>query len=59
MTVLVVGGGIVGLASAFELAERGADVTLLECGNVGGENSVRTGGGVRAQFGTAVNVRLS
>jgi sarcosine oxidase subunit beta len=56
---LVVGGGIVGLASAYELAKRGADVTLLERGSVGAENSVRTGGGVRAQFGTAVNVRLS
>ena len=59
MTVLVGGGGIVGLASAFELAERGAEVTVLERGSVGAENSVRTGGGVRAQFGTAVNVRLS
>ncbi|WP_247730724.1 NAD(P)/FAD-dependent oxidoreductase [Halovivax limisalsi] len=58
-SALIVGGGIVGLASAFELADRGADVTLLERGSVGAENSVRTGGGVRAQFGTAVNVRLS
>lgn len=59
MTVLVVVVGIVGLTSAYELAERGSDVTLLERGSVGAENSVRTGGGVRAQFGTAVNVRLS
>jgi glycine/D-amino acid oxidase-like deaminating enzyme len=59
MRSLVVGGGVLGLASAYELAEGGADVTLLERGSVGAENSVRTGGGVRAQFGTAVNVRLS
>lgn len=59
MTVLVIGGGIVGLASAYELAKRGSDVTLLERNSVGAENSVRTGGGIRAQFGTEVNVRLS
>lgn len=33
--VLVVGGGVVGLATALELARRGAGVTLLERGRVG------------------------
>ncbi|MCD2204597.1 NAD(P)/FAD-dependent oxidoreductase [Halobacterium sp. KA-6] len=59
MTVIVVGGGIIGLASAYELAERGSNVMLLERNSVGAENSIRTGGGIRAQFGTEINVRLS
>lgn len=59
VTVIVVGGSVVGLASAYYLAERGADVLLLERGTVGAANSVRTGGGIRAQFGTEVNVHLS
>ena len=59
MTVVVVGGGAVGLASALYLADRGADVTLLDRGTIGAENSVRTGGGIRLQFGTRINVRLS
>jgi sarcosine oxidase subunit beta len=59
VTVVVVGGGVVGLASAHSLADRGADVTLLDRDTVGAENSVRTGGGIRSQFGTAVNVALS
>lgn len=59
MTLLVVGSDIVGLAKAYELAERGFDVMLLERGSVGDENAVRTGGGIRSQFGTAVNIRLS
>lgn len=33
--VLVVGGGVIGLALAWELAERGRKVTLLEAGQVG------------------------
>jgi glycine oxidase len=33
--VVVIGGGIVGLASAYELARGGAKVTLLEYGKTG------------------------
>ncbi|WP_132058065.1 NAD(P)/FAD-dependent oxidoreductase [Halorussus amylolyticus] len=59
MQVSVVGGGIIGLASAYYLAERGADVTLYERGSLGSGSTERSAGGIRAQFSTPVNVELS
>jgi sarcosine oxidase subunit beta len=57
--VVVVGGGCIGLASAIALAGRGANVILVERGLPGAANSTLTGGGIRQQFGTELNVRLS
>jgi sarcosine oxidase, subunit beta len=57
--VVVIGGGCVGLASAIALAGRGASVTVLERGLPGAANSTRQGGGIRQQFGTELNIRLS
>jgi sarcosine oxidase subunit beta len=59
MNVAVVGGGIVGLASAYYLADRGADVTVFEKGSLGNGSTERSAGGIRAQFSTPVNVELS
>jgi len=59
MDVLVCGGGIVGLAAAYELADRGADVTLCERGSLGAGSTARAAGGIRSQFSTRVNVELS
>ena len=59
MDVVVVGGGIVGLASAHSLAEAGADVTLCERDALGDASTARSAGGIRSQFSTEVNVRLS
>ncbi|MFW5937602.1 MAG: NAD(P)/FAD-dependent oxidoreductase [Halanaeroarchaeum sp.] len=59
MDVVVVGGGIVGLASAYELARRGATVTVFEKGSLGNGSTERSAGGIRRQFSTPVNVRLS
>lgn len=42
--VLVLGGGVIGLACARELARRGASVRLLERGSVGREASAAAGG---------------
>lgn len=39
MQVLIIGGGIVGTSAALTLAERGADVTVLERGRIAGEAS--------------------
>jgi sarcosine oxidase subunit beta len=57
--VVVVGGGCIGLASAIALADRGAQVILVERGLPGAANSTLTGGGIRQQFGSELNVRLS
>lgn len=59
MRVLVCGGGIVGLAAAHALADRGADVTLCEQGSLGGGSTARSAGGIRSQFSTRINVELS
>ncbi len=57
--MVVVGGGIVGAASAYYLARRGVEVTVLERSSVGAGSTGRAVGGIRAQFSTPVNVRLS
>ncbi|MWV63334.1 FAD-dependent oxidoreductase [Halorubrum sp. JWXQ-INN 858] len=59
MHVVVIGGGIVGLSSAHALVEAGVDVTLLERGSFGAGSTARSAGGIRAQFSTPINVRLS
>jgi sarcosine oxidase subunit beta len=57
--VVVCGGGIVGLAAAYYLGQRGASVTVCEAGSLGSGNTDRSAGGIRAQFSTRVNVALS
>jgi glycine/D-amino acid oxidase-like deaminating enzyme len=47
--VVVVGGGIVGSATAYYLARRGATVVLVERNEIGGEQSGRNWGFVRQQ----------
>jgi sarcosine oxidase subunit beta len=59
--VVIIGGGIVGASVAFHLAERGCtDVLVLEREAEQGLGSTgRATGGVRAQFATAINIRMS
>ena len=60
-SVAVIGGGVVGASVAYHLAARGwRDVVILERGAGPGEGSTgRATGGFRAQYATAMNVRLS
>ena len=51
-SVLVIGGGIIGCASALELARRGCRVTVLERGTPGGEAS-SAAAGLLAPFGSS------
>src|SRR5207248_11708963 len=58
--VIVVGGGVVGLCTACELARRGLRrVAVLERGACGQGATAKATGGIRVQFGSEVNVRLS
>ncbi len=58
-SVVVVGGGVMGVSTAFHLAEAGVpDVLLLDAGPLGGGSTCKAAGGVRAMFSDAVNVRL-
>lgn len=58
--VVVIGAGIMGLATAFHLARQLPDksVIVLERGYLCGGASGRNGGGVRAQWSSATNVGL-
>lgn len=57
--VVVVGAGVVGLSIAFELAERGASVVVLERTGIGAGASGIQPGGIRRQWGTRVNCLLA
>ena len=58
--VVIVGGGIVGCATAFELAKRGVtDVLLIEKGYLSSGATGRCGAGIRQQWGSELNARLA
>jgi sarcosine oxidase, subunit beta len=58
--VVIVGGGIMGLALAHNLAQLGvSDVVVLEQGYLCAGASGRNGGGVRAQWGTPTLIGLA
>jgi sarcosine oxidase subunit beta len=57
--VAIVGGGIMGLALAYNLTERGVtDVVVLEAHHLAWGASGRNGGGIRQQWSTEMNIRL-
>ncbi len=56
--VIVLGAGIMGLATAYDLAKRGARVLVVDRSYLCGGASGRNGGGVRAQFSSETNIRL-
>lgn len=58
--VVVIGGGVVGCAVAFELARLGCtSVTLVERNTLSSGSTGRCGAGVRQQFGTELNCVLA
>jgi glycine/D-amino acid oxidase-like deaminating enzyme len=57
--VVVIGGGIIGASTAYELARRGISVALIEKGVVGGEQSGRNWGWVRQQNRDLVELPLA
>ncbi|AFK22795.1 FAD-binding oxidoreductase [Pyrococcus sp. ST04] len=56
--IVVIGGGIVGVTIAHELAKRGEDVTLLEKRFIGSGSTFRCGTGIRQQFNDEANVKV-
>ena len=55
--VVVIGGGVTGALSAFELARAGHQVTLIEAGGLGNGSSSRSAACIRQQFGTPSTVK--
>ncbi len=60
-SILIIGGGVMGASTAYHLAKRGqTDILLLEKEQFFGQGATgRCAGGVRYQFATEVNIRLS
>ena len=60
-SVVVIGGGVMGASTAYHLALRGVrDIVLLESQPFFGQGATgKCAGGIRYQFSTAINVRLS
>ena len=57
--IAIIGGGVIGLAIAYNLARRGLDnVVVIERGYLAEGASGRNGGGVRQQWSTELNIRL-
>ncbi len=59
--ILIIGGGVVGASVAYHLTERGEkDVLILEREMIQGLGSTgKATGGVRAQFETEINIKMS
>ena len=58
-SVVIIGGGVMGLSTAFHLARAGVrDLVLVERGEFGSGSTCKAAGGVRAQFSDAVNIEL-
>jgi sarcosine oxidase subunit beta len=57
--IAIIGGGVIGLAIAYNLARRGLnDVVVIERGYLAEGASGRNGGGVRQQWSTELHIRL-
>jgi sarcosine oxidase subunit beta len=58
-SVVIIGGGVMGLSTAYHLARAGVTgVVLIEKSEFGSGSTCKAAGGVRAQFSDAVNIEL-
>ena len=59
--IIIIGGGVIGASVAYHLTERGAKgVLILERESEQGKGSTgKATGGVRAQFETDINIKMS
>ncbi len=59
-SVVVIGGGVMGVSTAFHLAEAGhRDVVVVEADQLGSGSTSKAAGGVRLQFSDAINIELA
>jgi len=56
---IIVGGGCIGTSIAWHLTRRGLKPVVFEKSLLGSGNTGRSAGGIRAQFNSHVNVRMS
>ncbi|MFD5246570.1 NAD(P)/FAD-dependent oxidoreductase [Amycolatopsis sp. NPDC058340] len=56
--VVVIGGGIIGIACAYRLAAAGVSVLLLERDTLGAGSTAKAAGGIRSSFTTRVNIEI-
>ncbi|ASJ10044.1 sarcosine oxidase subunit beta [Thermococcus sp. P6] len=56
--IAVIGGGIIGVATAYELAKLGEEVILFEKNYFGSGSTFRCATGIRQQFTDVANIRL-
>jgi sarcosine oxidase subunit beta len=57
--VIIIGGGITGTSTAFQLAKRGHKVTLLEKKHLGAGSTGRTGGIIRQHYSNRITAQMA
>ena len=58
-SVVIIGGGIMGVSTAYQLAAGGVTgVVLVDADALGSGSTSKAAGGVRAQFSDTINIRL-
>jgi len=58
--VIIIGGGVIGCSIAYHLAKLGyGDVVVLEKDTIGSGSTAKCPGGIRQQFSTETNIKLS